>query len=49
MRLKLQPATTDQAAAIVALRLAVAEDLTARHGKGPWSSAGTEKGVLFDL
>ena len=49
MRLKLQPATPDQAAAIAALRLAVAEDLTARFGKGPWSSAGTEKGVLFDM
>ena len=49
MRIKLRAATTDQAAAIAALRLAVAENLTARHGKGPWSSAGTEKGVLFDM
>ena len=49
MRLKLQPATSDKAAAIVALRVAVAANLTARYGKGPWSSAGTERGVLFDL
>lgn len=49
MRLKLQPATRDQAAAIAALRTAVAENLTARHGPGPWSSATTEKGVLFAM
>jgi GNAT superfamily N-acetyltransferase len=49
MRIKLRAATPDQAAAIAALRLAVAENLTVRHGKGPWSSAGTEKGVLFDM
>ena len=49
MRLKLQLATPDHAAAIAALRLAVAEDLTARHGKGPWTSAGTDKGVLFAM
>jgi len=49
MRLKLQPATPDHAAAIAALRVAVAENLTARYGQGPWSSTGTVKGVLFDL
>jgi len=49
MRLKLKPATTDQAAAIAALRTAVAENLTARFGQGPWSSACTEKGVLFAM
>jgi GNAT superfamily N-acetyltransferase len=49
MRIKLQPATPDQAATIAALRLAVAENLTARFERGPWSSAGTEKGVLFDM
>src|SRR5665213_1386090 len=49
MRIKLQIATNDQAAAIAALRMAVAQKLTSRHGQGPWSSVGTEKGVLFDM
>lgn len=49
MRIKLQAATTDQAAAIAALRVAVAENLASRYGKGPWSSTGTEKGVLFEM
>ena len=49
MRAKLQIATPDQAADIAAFRLAVADDLTARCGIGPWSSPGTEKGVLFDI
>jgi GNAT superfamily N-acetyltransferase len=49
MRLKLHPATPDQAATIAALRTAVAENLTARHGQGPWSSATTEKGVRFAM
>jgi ribosomal protein S18 acetylase RimI-like enzyme len=45
----LETATTDDAAAIASLRRAVARDLTIRYGKGPWSSSGTEKGVLFDM
>jgi GNAT superfamily N-acetyltransferase len=49
MRLKLQPATPDQAAAIAVLRTATAENLTARHGHRPWSSVTTEKGVLFAM
>lgn len=49
MRHKLQAATPDHAEAIAALRVAVAENLTAQFGQGPWSSAGTVKGVLFDL
>jgi ribosomal protein S18 acetylase RimI-like enzyme len=49
MHIKLQTAKTDQAATISLLRVAVAENLTSRHGKGPWSSTGTEKGVLFDM
>jgi GNAT superfamily N-acetyltransferase len=49
MHIKLHPAMPDQAVEIAALRLAVAENLTVLHGKGPWSSAGTEKGVLFDM
>src|SRR6185369_928212 len=42
----LVPATPDDAPAIAALRAAVARDLTARYGKGHWSSEGSEKGVL---
>ncbi len=49
VRVKLQIATPDRAAAIAAFRLAVADELTARFGTGPWSSPGTEKGVLLDM
>lgn len=49
MGIKLEIARTPDAPAIASLRTAVAETLTSRHGKGPWSSAGTEKGVLFAL
>jgi len=45
----LETATTDDAVPIASLRRAVAHDLTMRYGKGPWSSSGTEKGVLFDM
>jgi GNAT superfamily N-acetyltransferase len=34
------------AAALAALRIDVAEDLTARYGRGHWSSAVTDRGVL---
>jgi len=46
LRVALVPATPDDAPAIAALRAAVARDLTARFGKGHWSSEGSEKGVL---
>ena len=49
MRLKLQPATTEDAEAIAALRNAVSDDLTFRHGKGWWTGHSTTAGVLFDL
>lgn len=49
MNLTLKPATADYAPAIAGLRAAVAENLAAHHGQGPWSAAGTVKGVLFDL
>jgi GNAT superfamily N-acetyltransferase len=42
-------ATTDDAEELATLHTAVAEDLTARHGKGHWSSATTVKGVLFTM
>jgi GNAT superfamily N-acetyltransferase len=46
---RLHLATLQDAPAIAALRNAVAADLTARHGKGHWSSASSERGVLFNL
>jgi GNAT superfamily N-acetyltransferase len=49
MPLLLRPARADDALAIARLRAAVAEDLTSRYGKGHWSSAGSERGVLFQL
>lgn len=49
MRLKLQPATPEDAEAIAALRNAVSDDLTFKHGKGWWTGHNTTAGVLFDL
>jgi GNAT superfamily N-acetyltransferase len=49
MPLSLHLATPEDAPAIARLRTAVAAHLTARYGKGHWSSAGTERGVLFHL
>jgi GNAT superfamily N-acetyltransferase len=41
-----QSATTDDAASLAVLHIAVAEHLTKLHGHGPWSSKTSEKGVL---
>ena len=49
MRLTLVAATAADAPAIASLRNAVADDLTQRHGHGPWSGHCTDKGVIFDL
>jgi ribosomal protein S18 acetylase RimI-like enzyme len=49
MRIRLQTAAADHAASIVSLRTAVAQDLTSRHGNGPWSSVSSERGVLYDM
>ena len=49
MRIRLQAATADHAGPIAALRTAVAQHLTSRYGKGPWSSGCSEKGVLFNM
>jgi len=49
MHVAFRPATPDDASAIAGLRAAVADDLTRRYGKGHWSFAGTEKGVLHDI
>jgi GNAT superfamily N-acetyltransferase len=49
MRLSLQPGRVEDAAALAALHVAVAEHLTLKHGRGPWSSRKTERGVLFGM
>jgi GNAT superfamily N-acetyltransferase len=49
MRSPLVIATAGDAAAVAALRNAVAAELTARHGIGHWSSASSEKGVRSDM
>jgi GNAT superfamily N-acetyltransferase len=49
MKVTLKQATAAQAKAIAKLRTAVHERLTHDFGRGPWSSAGTEKGVLYAL
>jgi GNAT superfamily N-acetyltransferase len=49
MRVKLQPATAEDAEAIAALRNAVSDDLTFKHGKGWWTQHCTTAGVLLDL
>ena len=49
LALKLQPATTRDAAALAALHTAVADHLTEVHGQGPWSATTTEKGMLFAM
>ncbi len=49
MRAQLEIATPDEAAAIAALRAAVAQHLTGKYGQGHWSGNATERGVLFDM
>jgi|ERR1043166_6121661 predicted N-acetyltransferase YhbS len=49
MHVTIELATTDDAPALAALHTAVAEDLTARYGHGPWSSKTSEKGVLYAM
>jgi GNAT superfamily N-acetyltransferase len=49
MKLSFSIAQQTDAQALVALHTAVAEDLTRRHGRGPWSSVTTEKGALFGM
>ncbi len=48
-RFKLEAATASDAAPLSALHTAVANHLTETHGTGPWSSATSEKGVLFAM
>jgi len=49
MPIQLEPATPGDAAALASLQTAVADDLTAKYGKGPWSSAVSERGVLLHM
>jgi ribosomal protein S18 acetylase RimI-like enzyme len=49
MKLSFSIATQPDAPALAALHTAVAEDLTRRYGRGPWSSLTTEKGALFGM
>lgn len=49
LELSTEVATEADVAEIAALRTAVAEDLTGRHGRGHWSSCVTERRVLRGL
>ena len=46
MRIRLESAAADDVEALAKLRTDVALHLTATHGRGPWSSAVTSRGVL---
>lgn len=46
MRIRLDPATDDDAETLAELRTEAALHLTAAHGRGPWSSGVTSRGVL---
>jgi GNAT superfamily N-acetyltransferase len=45
----LELATPADATAIAAVRIAAADELTARHGYGHWSSLASERGVLASM
>jgi ribosomal protein S18 acetylase RimI-like enzyme len=49
MRIKLQLATADDVADLIALHTAVVERLCASFGEGYWLSKATEKGTLFTM
>ena len=49
MKLSFREAVAADAQEIAALRMAAANDLTARFGKGFWSSNTTDKGVILGL
>ncbi|MDP3493365.1 MAG: GNAT family N-acetyltransferase [Hyphomonadaceae bacterium] len=49
MDITIREAVAAEALEIAAVRIAAAEDLTARFGKGFWSSNTTENGVLFAM
>ena len=49
MQVKLQAAATEDAESIAALRHAISDDFTFKHGRGPWTAYGTTAAVLSDL
>jgi len=49
MKLSFSIAAQADAPALAALHTAIAEDLTRRYRRGPWSLAASEKGVLFGM
>jgi GNAT superfamily N-acetyltransferase len=49
MKFTFQPAGTNDAAILAALHTSVADELTRLHGRGPWSTSTTEKGVLYAM
>jgi ribosomal protein S18 acetylase RimI-like enzyme len=49
LKLSIREAVAADAQEIAALRVAAADDLTSRYGKGFWSSNTTDKGVLFGM
>ena len=49
MDLSIREATAAEADEIAAVRVAAADDLTVRFGKGLWSSNATANGVLFAM
>jgi ribosomal protein S18 acetylase RimI-like enzyme len=49
MKLTFSIAAQADALALAALHSAVADDLSSRYGRGPWSTHTTEKGVLFGM
>jgi GNAT superfamily N-acetyltransferase len=49
MRFSFRPGTVDDAVTLAALHTAVAEHLTQRYGRGPWSSKTSAKGVLHAM
>lgn len=48
-RATLTPASAEDAAELAALHTAVTAALTARHGRGPWSTATSERGVRWAM
>lgn len=49
MGIKLRPATNDDVTALVTLHASVAEHLTEKFGRGPWSTQSSEQAVLLAM
>ena len=49
MRVKLQPATSEDVSDLLAFRVAVNQRLTAQYGNGYWAPGLAEKGVRFTM